>query len=38
VLRDVNGDGVMDILASARVNGKLRRRAFSGRDLSPLPA
>jgi hypothetical protein len=39
VLRqDVNGDGVFDIVVLFRRGRRLRRLAFSGRDLSTLPA
>jgi hypothetical protein len=34
---DLNGDGTDDLLALAVVGGRLRSRAFSGVDLSPLP-
>jgi hypothetical protein len=36
--QDVNGDGVLDIVVLFRKGRRLRRLAFSGRDLSPLPA
>jgi hypothetical protein len=39
VLRqDVNGDGVLDVVLQYRQGRMLRRLAFSGRDLTPLPA
>jgi hypothetical protein len=39
VLRqDMNGDGVLDLVLQYRQGRKLRRLAFSGRDLTPLPA
>jgi hypothetical protein len=36
--QDVNGDGVLDFVVLFRKGRRLRRLAFSGRDLSPLPA
>jgi hypothetical protein len=36
--RDVNGDGLFDVIFRFRLNGKRRQLLFSGRDLSPLPA
>jgi FG-GAP repeat len=36
-LGDLNGDGDADLLVSARVHGKRRRKAFNALDLSPLP-
>jgi hypothetical protein len=35
--QDVNGDGVLDIVVLFRQGHRLRRLAFSGRDLSRLP-
>jgi hypothetical protein len=37
-LIDVNGDGIADLVVSARVNGKVRKKVYSGTDLSPLPS
>src|SRR5262249_37732298 len=37
-LIDVNGDGAKDLVVTARVNGKLRKKVYSGIDLSPLPS
>jgi hypothetical protein len=34
---DLNGDGTDDVLALTVVGGRLRSRAFSGVDLTPLP-
>jgi len=35
--QDVNGDGVLDIILQWHQNGKRRRLAFSGLDLTSLP-
>ena len=36
--RDVNGDGLFDIILQFRQHGKRRQLLFSGLELSPLPA
>jgi hypothetical protein len=37
-MREVTFDGVADVLLRARINGKLKKKAYNGTDLSPLPA
>jgi hypothetical protein len=37
-LRDVNSDGVADLILSERRGKKTRKKVFSGTDLAPLPA
>jgi hypothetical protein len=36
--RDVNGDGRIDFVIQFRRGRRLRRLAFSGLDLAPLPS
>src|SRR5262249_17214072 len=36
-LRDLNGDGSLDLIVRALVNGKRKTKAFDARTLAPLP-